>query len=186
MPRDPPTMKLSTARTFSPLTFESVARSPPVNAKQAKKMWDGSLGAIKATQHHIELEPATRPVRQYPYRTGHHSRDFVAGEVDKMLRERIIQSLQVEWAAPVVLAPKVDGSLRMCIDYRRLNAVTKRDAYPLPRMDDCLDSLGNAKVFSAIDANWGYWQIPMVSESVSQTAFTCHKGLFEFLRMPLV
>eukprot|EP00171_Calliarthron_tuberculosum_P001458 IDg1458t1 len=84
----------------------------------------------------------------------------------------------------MVLAPKADGSLRLCIDYRRLNAVTKRNSYPLPRMDDCLDSLGNARVFTSLDANWGYWQTPMAPEHVPQTAFTCHKGLFEFVRMP--
>eukprot|EP00171_Calliarthron_tuberculosum_P023134 IDg23134t1 len=149
-----------------------------------ERMWNGFLGEINTTEHHIELEPGTRPIRQHPYRAGHHARDFVSKEIDKMLREGVIRPSKSEWASPVVLAPKADGSLRLCIDYRRLNAVTKRDSYPLPRMDDCLDSLGNAKVFPSLDANWGYWQTPMAPKAIPYTSFTCHKGLFEFVRMP--
>ncbi len=61
----------------------------------------------------------------------------------------------------MVIAPKPDGSSRFCVEYRRLNALTKRDPYPIPRMDECVDSLGDAVVFSALDANSGYWQIPI-------------------------
>eukprot|EP00171_Calliarthron_tuberculosum_P023710 IDg23710t1 len=74
------------------------------------------------------------------------------------------------------LAPKKDGSLRFCIDYRRLNAVTKRDSYPLPRMDDCIDSLGTANIFTTLDANWGYWQLALRKEDQEKTAFCSHEG----------
>ena len=101
-----------------------------------------------------------------------------------MLKGGIIKPSTSQWASPVVLAPKKDGTLRFCIDYRKLNAVTKRDAYPLPRMDDCLDSLGHANIFSTLDANWGYWHVPMQESDIEKTAFCTHEGLFEFKRMP--
>ena len=147
-------------------------------------MWDGQLGQINTTEHRLELEPGTVPIRQPPYRAGHKEREFETAEVGKMLELGIIRPSKSEWASPVVLAPKGDGSLRFCIDYRRLNAVTKRDSYPLPRMDDCIDSLGDAKFFSTLDANSGYWQVPMRESDIEKTAFVTHDGLYEFRRMP--
>jgi hypothetical protein len=74
-----------------------------------------------------------------------------------MLKSGVIESATSEWASPVVLVPKPDGSMRFCIDYRKLNAVSVRDSYPLPRMDEHIDSLGDASVFSTLDCNSGYW-----------------------------
>jgi Reverse transcriptase (RNA-dependent DNA polymerase) len=88
------------------------------------------------------------------------------------------------WSAPVVLIPKPDGSIRFCVDYRKLNAVTENDSYALPRVDDCLDSLGEARYFTALDANCGYWQIDVNETDREKTAFTCHKGLYQFKGMP--
>ena len=101
-----------------------------------------------------------------------------------MLKQRFIELSTSEWAAPVVFAPKKDGSLRFCIDYRRLNTLTIRDSYPIPRMDECIDSLGDATVFSTLDANAGYWQIPLHENDKQKTAFTTHQGLYQFTRMP--
>ena len=101
-----------------------------------------------------------------------------------MLREGVIEPAQSALASPVVLVPKSDGSLRFCVDYRRLNAMTIRDSYPLPRMDECIDSLGEASVFSTIDCNSGYWQIPVEEEDRDKTAFVCHAGLYRYKRMP--
>ncbi|CAF2775804.1 unnamed protein product [Rotaria sp. Silwood2] len=88
------------------------------------------------------------------------------------------------WASPVILAPKKDGSLRFCVDYRKLNGVTIRDAYPIPRIDDTLDSLQEAKFVSTLDLRSGYWQVEMDKNSREKTAFVTHKGLFEFNVMP--
>ena len=74
--------------------------------------------------------------------------------------------------------------MRFCVDYRRLNAITKRDVYPLPRMDDCLESLDGATVFSTIDANCGYWQVGIDKCDKPETAFTTHCGTYQFTRMP--
>ena len=105
-------------------------------------------------------------------------------EVERMLSMKVIEPSTSEWAAPVVLVPKPDGSMRFCIDYRKLNSITERDMYPLPRMDHCLDSLGDACVFSTLDANAGYWHIRFSKEDREKTSFICHDGTYQFIRMP--
>lgn len=83
-----------------------------------------------------------------------------------------------------MVIPKKDKTPRFCTDYRRLNLITKKDSYPLPRMDEYIDSLGDAKVLTTIYCNAGYWQIPVAEEDIPKTAFVCHAGVYEFLRMP--
>ena len=104
--------------------------------------------------------------------------------MERQLRLGVIRPSQSEWASPVLLVPKPDGSKRFCVDYRRLNLMTIKDSYPLPRMDECLDSLGDAVFFSTFDANCGYWQLDVDEKDRKKTAFVCHKGCFEYLRMP--
>ena len=152
--------------------------------KEFTPMWDGSLGTIGVTEHRIDLLPGTRPISQHPYRAGPKAREEEKSQVEKMLRAGVIEPAQSSWASPVVLVPKSDGSWRLCIDYRRLNAVTVKDVYPIPRMDEYIDSLGSASVFTALDANWGYWQVPIRKGDRDKTAFVCHQGLYRFNRMP--
>ena len=111
-------------------------------------------------------------------------RKRIAEEIQKMLHAGVIEPATSEWASPVVLVSKKDGSLRFCVDYRRLNAKTLTDAYPLPRMDDCIDSLGDAVVFTTLDCNSGYWQLPVAQEHQDKTSFTSHFGTFRYTRMP--
>ena len=101
-----------------------------------------------------------------------------------MLKEGIIQPYHSPWSSPITLVPKKDGSIRFCVDYRRLNSVTKKDAYPLPRTQEVFDQLRGAEIFSTLDLKSGYWQMPMGEASKEKTAFTCHLGLFEFNRLP--
>jgi hypothetical protein len=149
-----------------------------------RSMWDGRLGHAHTTSHRIELTPGAKPVHCQPYRAGSRAREAESAEIQRMLKAGVIEPATAEWASPVVLVPKSDGSLRFCIDYRRLNAITVRDSYPLPRMDECIDSLGDAKIFSTLDCNSGYWQIPVHPEDRAKTTFTSHEGLYWFLRMP--
>lgn len=101
-----------------------------------------------------------------------------------MLKEGVIEPAMSEWASPVVFAPKKDEKLRFCVDYRKVNAMTVRDTYPLPRMDECIDSLGGATIFSTVDCNNGYWQTEIPEADRNKTTFSSHHGLFLFIRMP--
>eukprot|EP00173_Palmaria_palmata_P000458 Plantae.Rhodophyta-Palmaria_palmata.ctg1209.p1 GENE.Plantae.Rhodophyta-Palmaria_palmata.ctg1209~~Plantae.Rhodophyta-Palmaria_palmata.ctg1209.p1 ORF type:complete len:666 (+),score=133.55 Plantae.Rhodophyta-Palmaria_palmata.ctg1209:1587-3584(+) len=146
-------------------------------------LWDGKLGTIDGVKHRIDTGDAS-PVWSMPHRAGPAQRDIEKAEVKRMLELDVIEPSQAEWASPVVLVPKSDGSTRFCIDYRRLNSLTKRDSYPLPRMDEFIDSLGDASFFTTLDANSGYWQVLMDEASRDKTSFTCHAGFYRFKRLP--
>ena len=148
------------------------------------RMWDGSLGDIQVTAHRIDTDPEKGPTRQLPYRMGPIRRQAAAKEINSMLEKKVIEPAISEWASPIVLVPKKDGQLRFCVDYRKLNEQTIADAYPLPRMDDCIDSLGDAKIFTTLDCNSGYWQIPVAEEDKDKTTFTSHMGTYRFTRLP--
>lgn len=147
-------------------------------------MWDGHLGSVSGACHSFRLKADSQPVQAVPYRAGPKMREHEKAEIDKMLKAKVIEPSTSEWASPIVFAPKKDGTLRFCIDYRKLNAMTIRDSYPIPWMDECIDSLRNAAVFSTLDANWGYWQVPIRPDHRPNTSFTSHFGLYQFLRMP--
>ena len=104
--------------------------------------------------------------------------------VDNMRKQGVVQLSVSPWASPIVLVPKKDGTYRFCVDFWRLNAVTKKDVYPLARIDDILDTLGESKFFSSLDLASGYWQVELDPESRQKSAFTTYCGLFEFVRMP--
>ena len=101
-----------------------------------------------------------------------------------MLHAGFIEPTSAEWASPVVFVPKMDGTMRFCVEYRKLNAITVRDAYPLPCMDECIDSLGDATVFTTLDCNSGYWQVEIAEEDHDKATFASHSRLYRFLRMP--
>ena len=102
----------------------------------------------------------------------------------EMQEHGVIQPSSSPWASPIVLVRKKDGTLTICVDYRHLNSVTKPDTFPLPRIDDLLDQLGNAKFFTTLDLAAGYWQIRVADDSIQKTAFVTPTGLFEFRVMP--
>lgn len=103
----------------------------------------------------------------------------------KLLSEKkFIKPSKGPYGSPVLFAKKKDGSYRMCIDYRALNSLTKKNRYPLPQIDTILDAIQDAKYFSSLDLVSGYWQIPMDENSVEKTAFRCQYGSYEFRVMP--
>ena len=106
-------------------------------------------------------------------------------QLEEMLDQGVVRPSTSPWASPVVMVKKKDGSLRFCVDYRKLNEVTEKDAHPLPRIDDTLESLSGARYFSTLDLKSGYWQGPIREEDKKKTAFCTSSGrLYEFNRLP--
>ena len=101
-----------------------------------------------------------------------------------MLEQGVVEPSDSPWSFPTVLATKKDGSIRFCVDYRRLNALNLKDAYNLPHIDETLNTLGGAEWFCTMDLASGYWQIKMREEDKPKTAFMTRKGLFQFHVMP--
>ncbi|BHF67614.1 hypothetical protein SprV_0301064100 [Sparganum proliferum] len=101
-----------------------------------------------------------------------------------MLSRKIIRPFQSPWSSPIVLVKKKDGSMRLCIDYRKLNAVTKKDSFPLPRIDTTLDALAGNTMLSTLDLASGYWQVEVRPSDREKTAFAVPSGLYEFETMP--
>ena len=124
------------------------------------------------------------PIKQRPYRVSKREEEIMEAEIEQYLELGLIRQSISPWASPVLMIRKPDGSIRFCIDYRKLNSVTKKDCYPMPRVDDLLDVLGKAKLFSTMDVASGYWNVPMDENSIQKTAFTCKFGLYEWLVMP--
>ena len=100
------------------------------------------------------------------------------------MKRGVIEPSTSPWTSPVVLVTKKDGSIHFCIDYRQLNDVTRKDAYPLPRIDDILDALEGSQYFSTLDLYSGYWQVDMDKADKEKTAFITRKGLFQWRSMP--
>ena len=144
---------------------------------------EGERGETGLTQLEIDTGDAT-PVKQPPRRMPFVVRQEVAKHLKQMQQSGVIQPSSSPWSSPVVIVRKRDGTHRFCVDYRGLNAVTKPDAFPLPRISDILDQLGGVQYFSTLDLASGFWQILVDPQSREKTAFTTPHGLFEFRVMP--
>ncbi|KAL0152767.1 hypothetical protein M9458_052490 [Cirrhinus mrigala] len=113
----------------------------------------------------------TSPIMQHPYRVNPVKREIMKSEIKYMLQNGLAVSSQSAWSSPCVLVPKSDGSFRFCTDYRKINAVTKPDSFPLPRIDDCIDRVGPAKFVTKLDLLKGYWQVPLTPRAAEISAF---------------
>lgn len=140
--------------------------------------------ALKGAVKHRIKTGDHEPISQRAYRVAPTERRVIQEEVEKMLARGIIRPSESPWSSPVVLVKKKDGTWRFCVDYRRLNKITKKDVYPLPRIDDTLDCLKRAKFFSSMDLRSGYWQIEVDEADREKTAFITPEGLYEFKVMP--
>ena len=141
------------------------------------------LGRTDRLQHCIHTGDAT-PVRQPVRRVSPHRRKEVQKLLQEMLEKRVIEPSTSSWASPIVLVQKKDGSVRFCVDYRKVNDVTRKDAYPLPRIDTTLDTLHGSQWFSTLDLLSGYWQVEVAESDRPKTAFCTTEGLFQFRVMP--
>ncbi|KAG2763012.1 hypothetical protein PC129_g9101 [Phytophthora cactorum] len=124
------------------------------------------------------------PIKQPPYRVSKAEEDVMESEIQEYLDLGLIRPSTSPWTSHVLMIRKPDGGIRFWIDYRKLNTVTVKDSYPMPLIDDILDILGNAKLFSTVNIASGYWNVPMDPDSVEKTAFTSMFGLYEWLVMP--
>ncbi|KAK9981899.1 hypothetical protein ABG768_001422 [Culter alburnus] len=142
-----------------------------------------SLGRTAVIRHQINTSDEI-PVRKRAYPVSVARQQFIDQEVSKMLEKGIIRPSTSPWAAPIVLVPKKDGNMRFCIDYRALNAKTPLDGFPMPQIQDILESMYGASIFSTLDLKSGYWQVLMDEESIPKTAFVTKNAQYEFLCLP--
>ena len=138
---------------------------------------DTDLGRTGLVKHHIDTGQS-RPIRQRQRRHPLGQREEIKRQVDDLLEKKLIEPTDSPWAANIVLVWKKDGSQRLCIDYRQLNNVTMKDAYPLPRIDETLDALAGAQWFSTLDLASGYWQVELNDDAKSKSAFLADGGLY--------
>ena len=141
------------------------------------------MGTTQLVTHPIDTidhRPIKQPIRRTPFAL----RTKVDQLVQEMLEQRVIEPSESPWVSPIVLVQKRDGGVRFCVDYRKLNQVTKLDEFPLPRIDDTLDLLTGSRHFSTLDLASGYWQVEMEPSSKEKTAFTTYSGLYQFRKMP--
>jgi len=140
-----------------------------------------ALGLTTLVKHKIDTggaPPFRQPLRRFP--PAHVQAEYV----DNMLRQGIIEPACSPYASNLVLVKKKDQSFRCCVNYRILNSSTKKDAYPLPRIDVCLDAMSSAKWFSTFDLRSSYHQVRVEPEDMDKTAFICPRGQFRFKTMP--
>ncbi|GBN22874.1 Transposon Ty3-I Gag-Pol polyprotein [Araneus ventricosus] len=131
------------------------------------------------TQHRINTGNHP-PIKQYSRRLPLAKKEEAERLVKEMVDNGIIEESSGPWASPIVLVKKKDGSTRFCVDYRKLNEITIKDSYPLPRIDDTLDALNGSQWFSTLDLKSGYWQVEIQPEDKEKTAFTTGQGLWQF------
>ncbi|EFO99372.1 hypothetical protein CRE_18271 [Caenorhabditis remanei] len=145
---------------------------------------DTELGRTNVVECEIELTEGAQPVRQKARPIPLAIRGEIRKMIQKMLSQRVIRESKSPWASPVVLVKKKDGSVRMCIDYRKVNLLIKYNAHPLPNIETTLLSLAGKKVFTTFDLLAGYWQLPLKEESKEITAFAIGSELFEWNVLP--
>lgn len=176
--------------------FDKSVKAGSLNSEQADRLrlllsefsdvfskGESDLGNSNIVEHKIDVGD-NRPIKQRPRRIPPFKVAEVRELVRKMEAQGIIEPSHSPWASPIVLVPKKDGSTRFCVDYRRLNDITVKDSFPLPIIDDILSRVSNARWFSTLDFQSGYWQVRMDEADREKTAFVTPDGLWQFLVMP--
>ena len=162
-----------------------------------EKLWDvlnrnadvfskhkADIGCYNFVEHEIELEEGAVPHREGARRMTPHKSEACRAEIKMLLEYDMIEPSKLPWARGVVMAKKKGGQLRFCCDFRYLNAVTIKDAYPIPRIDESLSKLGDAKFFTTLDLGSAFWQVPLRKKDREKTGFACELGLYQWKRMP--
>ena len=186
-------MAVASLATIGSREVEEITIDPSFRAqlepimKKFDALFASKLARLKPmhiTPQRIETGGA-KPTVVAPYRIKPGYRSEVDKQLSEMLAAGIIEPSNAPWMAPLVTVPKKDGKLRVCVDYRKLNGVTKRDEYRLPLPDDLFDIVGKAKFFSKLDAFSGFWQVPLHPDSREKTSFGLRGGgQFQFTVLP--
>ena len=144
-----------------------------------------SPGVTDVFKHSIYLKPGTTPIKQRPYPTSPATEKLIQKEIDDMLEKGHIEESESPWSSPIVLVDKKTGDKRLCIDFRKVNDVTIKNAYPAPSISNILNQLKDSYYISTIDLKSGFWQILLDDASKPITAFSVPgKGLYQFRKMP--
>ena len=126
----------------------------------------------------------SKPIKQHPYRMNPMKLQYLREEIQYLLDNDFPESSHSDWSSPCILVPKPDGTFRMCTDYSKVNSVTKTDSFPVPRIDDCIDNIGQAKYVTKFDLLKGFWQIPLTDRAKEISAFVTPDGLYQYKVMP--
>lgn len=138
------------------------------------------MGKTDIVEHSIDIGDA-KPIKMKPYRVSQREREIIDKQITEMLKYNVISPSHSPWASPVVLVKKKNGETRFCVDYRKLNSVTKKSTYPLPNIEDIMTYLGKARYFSSLDMFSGFWQVKIKEESRPLTSFICQgHGSYQF------
>lgn len=148
-----------------------------------RDLFQEAPGRTTILEHDVDIGDS-KPIKQCPYRLHPLKRNIVQEEVRYMLDHDLIEPSCSPWSSPVVLVKKEGGQHRLCFDYRKVNAVTKTDSFPLPRVEDCIDRVGSAKFITKLDLLKGYWQIGLSPRARQISAFVTGDGLYECKVMP--
>ena len=133
--------------------------------------------------HDVDIGNA-KPIKQHSYRLNPEKANYLQKEIQYLLENDLIEPSKSNWSSPCILVLKPDGSYRLCIDYRKVNTVTKTDTYPIPTIDDCIDKIGNARYVSKFDLLKSFWQVPLTERAKEISAFVTPDGLFQYKVLP--
>ena len=124
------------------------------------------------------------PIAKKPYALAPKHYDWVRDEIDKLLEAGIIQESHSSWSAPIVVVPRGDGSKRLCVDFRVLNAITRTYMWPMPRVRDIFAKLATAKFFTTLNLRSGHHHIALDDDAIKKTAFVMPLGKYKYLKVP--